>query len=407
MTDNDIIEFFKDKNGKINPNKTRLSYLEKYPEIKSYIEQRYEVFFTYKFALQCIFNHLEELPRCEYCNKPLNHFGRWCNQKCQMNDPKFKVYRESVIDYDKKTQKFKDTCMKKFGTTSPLGSEQINKQITNTCNERYGGRGFRSPIIKEKVKQTIEETYGISNLMYSEQIKDKIKATCMNKFGVENVFASDYGKERRKETCIKKYGAEYTLQSPQLVEKVKTTMKERYDNENFINVEKIKQTKKEKYGDENYNNTIKHAETCNIRYGVDSYSQTEEFMHKRKHKYIIDGLYFDSKPEIAFYIYHRDKHSNITREPKALFYIFEDSQHIYYPDFSINGVLYEIKGNHFFENGKMINPFDRNQDDLYEAKHQCMLENNVTIITDCTPYIDYVKTIYGKTYLNQCKMGEF
>ena len=38
----------------------------------------------------------------------------------------------------------------------------------------------------------------------------------------------------------------------------------------------------------------------------------------------------------------------------------------------------------FFENkdsnGKLINPFDRTQDGLYEAKHQCMLNNGVIIL---------------------------
>lgn len=46
----------------------------------------------------------------------------------------------------------------------------------------------------------------------------------------------------------------------------------------------------------------------------------------------------------------------------------------------IDGQLYEIKGNQFFEGDKMINPYDRGQDGLYEAKHQCMLNNGVIIL---------------------------
>lgn len=61
------------------------------------------------------------------------------------------------------------------------------------------------------------------------------------------------------------------------------------------------------------------------------------------------------------------------------------------PDFLVNGEFVELKGLHFFENydatKSMINPFDRSQDALYEAKHQCMLQNHVKIITDVTPYI--------------------
>ena len=41
---------------------------------------------------------------------------------------------------------------------------------------------------------------------------------------------------------------------------------------------------------------------------------------------------------------------------------------------------------------------DHSYDERYEAKHQCMLKNNVKILktTDYMKYIDYVKSKYGK-----------
>ena len=30
----------------------------------------------------------------------------------------------------------------------------------------------------------------------------------------------------------------------------------------------------------------------------------------------------------------------------------------------------------------MINPYDRSQDNIYEAKHQCMIKNNVKIFKE-------------------------
>ena len=41
-----------------------------------------------------------------------------------------------------------------------------------------------------------------------------------------------------------------------------------------------------------------------------------------------------------------------------------------------------MKGNHFFDGDKMINPYDRTQDELYEAKHQCMIKNNIIILKE-------------------------
>ena len=51
----------------------------------------------------------------------------------------------------------------------------------------------------------------------------------------------------------------------------------------------------------------------------------------------------------------------------------------------------------------MINPYDRSQDDVYEAKHKCMVENDVEIITDYSEYLNYVNIKYGKDYLRKFK----
>ena len=47
----------------------------------------------------------------------------------------------------------------------------------------------------------------------------------------------------------------------------------------------------------------------------------------------------------------------------------------------------------------MINPYDRTQDDLYEAKRQCIINHNVKIITDCSEYLDYVNNKYTADFL--------
>lgn len=67
----------------------------------------------------------------------------------------------------------------------------------------------------------------------------------------------------------------------------------------------------------------------------------------------------------------------------------------------IDNTLVEIKSDHFFKDGKMINPYDRSQDDIYEAKHHCMLEHNVKIFTwkEIKPIIEYVNTKYSKNWL--------
>ena len=72
---------------------------------------------------------------------------------------------------------------------------------------------------------------------------------------------------------------------------------------------------------------------------------------------------------------------NFEYQPKICFqYSFNGKNHKYFPDFIVDGKYIEIKGDHFFkEDGTMYNPFDHTQDGLYEAKHQCMVNNNVEI----------------------------
>ena len=76
---------------------------------------------------------------------------------------------------------------------------------------------------------------------------------------------------------------------------------------------------------------------------------------------------------------------------------YDERTWTYHPDFLINGKVYEIKGDHFFKYNessgqeKMFCPY-RNpkwSDEQYawvcgkfEAKHQCMIKNNVRIMRD-------------------------
>lgn len=122
------------------------------------------------------------------------------------------------------------------------------------------------------------------------------------------------------------------------------------------------------------------------------------------HKYTYNGLNFDSASELAYFIWLSDNDAHFEYQPKISFaYTYNGKTHAYHPDFIVENTFVEIKGAHFFENGKMINPYDRTQDGLYEAKHQCMLDNSVKIVTDYDEYIKYVNDKYTKNYLSAFK----
>ena len=139
--------------------------------------------------------------------------------------------------------------------------------------------------------------------------------------------------------------------------------------------------------------------TLLAKYGVDHFSKSVEFAHRRKKKYVCDGIGFDSKDEIMFYAFARLNAIDIEHHPDIRFnYVARHDTHIYEPDFRAGSTLYEVKGAQFFRDKdvtkEMINPYDRTMDDIYEAKHQCMLSNGVHIVTDPT-VCKLLKEFYG------------
>ena len=134
------------------------------------------------------------------------------------------------------------------------------------------------------------------------------------------------------------------------------------------------------------------ALTCQERFGL-KHNPTRNIKFK--------DIYFDSKWELAFYLFYLDKGCTIIREPKSFIFEFNGVVHNYVPDFEVDGRLYEIKGDHFFkDDGTMCNPFDHSQDELFEAKHQCGILNGVTFIRskEIVEYLTYAKATYPSIF---------
>ncbi len=121
--------------------------------------------------------------------------------------------------------------------------------------------------IKETLKQTMLDLYGVDNPMKLQKFIDKIALTKLDKYND----ASYNNPEKTKNTNLERHGVEFPQQNPEIKEKskqtnlskfnapsftatsegkqqVKKTKLDRYGDENYVNVEKIKQTKLELYG---------------------------------------------------------------------------------------------------------------------------------------------------------------
>lgn len=126
----------------------------------------------------------------------------------------------------------------------------------------------------------------------------------------------------------------------------------------------------------------------------------------RPPKYKFNDITFDSSWELAFYVYHYKNGNDIKREPYPIDYTFNGKTHWYYPDFEVNGQLYEIKGDQFIKNGKMCNIYEDKINELSEAKRRCAVKHNVRFIfkKDIKPYLDWTKANLGSTFLTEHKL---
>ena len=254
ISDNEILEYFIDKkrNAIISARINRCNLAKNKPEYKEYLEKRYEDFRgDYCEIVYRIYYHIDVIPCCKKCGKKLkyhgfkeNSYGIWCSCKCQLSDRDFIEKRESKYtkeDIEKRwakarktslekygdefyhnKEKFKETCLKRYGSESPLDKESIFRKMWEEKNlKKYGKRTLTNP--------------------------DKIAETKFLKYG-DSKFCN---REKAHETMIERYGAKTTMQSKELAEKVRKTKLEKYGDANFINHEKARETMIERYGVEN------------------------------------------------------------------------------------------------------------------------------------------------------------
>lgn len=294
---------------------------------------------------------------------------------------------------------------------------------------------------QDTIKKSSMEKYGVKHYTQSEEYKKKRAEACKAKWGVSSYFATKEFSEQRKKHNQETFGVDYTFQREDVKEKIKQTKKERYNDEFYTNREKAQKTCIELYNDPHYSNREQCWKTFEEKYGTKNIFTLDEIKEKRKETliknygstsynnrelwkencikkygslcfsqiYLYNNTYFSSSWELAYYIWLKDHNIVFEYQPDTIFsYEYDGTNHEYCPDFKINEDIIEIKGTHFFKDGKMICPYDRNKrtneeneyiDGLFEAKHQCMIKNGVKIITDCSKFLKYINTIYGIRYL--------
>ena len=323
--------------------------LLKYKDLYQYLCNRFEGIKPTE-AYYMIIHNMIHRPICPVCNK---NEVKFITLSCGYN--KFcSSYCSHYSDDTKK--KFKETCLNRYGSTSPLNSKKIQEKIKETCIKKYGVDNYsKSDIYKENYKKTCLERYGVDNAAKSTIVKEKQKQTCLKKYGkispllneqiklktketINNLYGVDFyfqsndfkeksaltkfllyqnpnynNRYKYEQTNIKKYGCPIPIQNPKIKEKIeKTNLRNLGVKMPLISNKiqrKIKQTNFEKYG-QLYQSTLEYKEYLSYKIS------TEEVQDKINNTKRKNNTFNTSKPEEELYLYIKSKFPNVKRQYK-------------------------------------------------------------------------------------------
>ena len=247
----------------------------------------------------------------------------------------------------------------------------------------------RSKMTQENKQKTKLQNFGDKN--YNN--RDKAKSTSLERYGTDDIMKTELGKNRYIQGVKKKYGEQYewVSQVPEVKEKMKMTIKLKSEEEKQKTIDKYSSSRRSHSKESNQEIYQRSRQTYFNRTGYWSPNENPNVnMSAKKYKY--DNKIFGSLPELVFYIWLKINNYDFEFQPKNSALTYTDKKgkiHRYFPDFKINkdgeiykAGIYEIKGDNHFDKitGKMIDISNPSKNYIAEAKHQCMLSNNVHIM---------------------------
>jgi hypothetical protein len=183
-----------------------------------------------------------------------------------------------------------------FTTDNKSGYKTNEKWFSKNHPEVY------NTIIEYSENICLELPFKEKILFFFKKLTERPKClTCGSEIKFRNRFDKPYGEfcslncintnstemtKRIKNTIQEKYGVDFYPQHNEFIKKQKQTKLVKYGDENYSNILKQKHTKLVKYGNENYVNVEKYKDTCLIRYGDTNYSKTNNYKNKIIQNYI-------------------------------------------------------------------------------------------------------------------------
>lgn len=172
----------------------------------------FDIPFKQKFYL---YEHkLSKMPTC-YCGKGLkfidmkNGFRNFCSKRCMYDSSEVKASRIKTclgkygVDNPSKAkivkEKVKKTNLERFGVEFPLQSSEKVKKSKNVFLDKYGvDNPSKIRGVREKAENTMLVKFGVRHAMHNDDIKLNLKKYFLDKYQVDNPSKSELCRKKRK-----------------------------------------------------------------------------------------------------------------------------------------------------------------------------------------------------------------
>lgn len=244
----------------------------------------------------------------------------------------------------------KEDCHNVVGWNKSKGMfREYCSGICRSSDKKFKDKVKASKQTPEYIQKMVVVNQKRSELMKSEKMRELIKHSCQINLGVDHPMKSKEVVEHRKEVWQETIGCDNPMHSPEIMEKRKQKFKTQHGVENPAQLDEIKKKISEtRKSDECKSKT---NSTCEKRYGTKWYQQSEEYYKKRKWRYTnpkYPNMTFATSWEFKVYDFLTEHNIPFEYQIKPIPYEYDGETHYYFPDFRVNGRIYEVKGDNFF-----------------------------------------------------------
>lgn len=156
----------------------------------------------FKIKVYNYYNNIEYPIVCKCCNNNVKFFNGnysiYCSNKCSNSD-------KDLLN------KRNETMMDRYGKLSMISDSKVREKINNTFKEKHNVNNISELSKLPETKFKISKTKLSYDKDKKEDIQNKRKDTVLNKWGVDNVSKNIIIKDKIKSSNIEKYGVEYPI----------------------------------------------------------------------------------------------------------------------------------------------------------------------------------------------------